>query len=189
MCARSRCGGCWVDDLTFESADPMPARDAIALGPPSVLSTWVFDLLREICDLVPERAAARAIDREDPVEASGDRRPLIYLSHFPSPSLQAECGHRDRADPSLSRRSARQRPLSAAWLERQRGRSAPAANGRCGKLSAIARQPSTPDPSPSGGGPGRGHHRRCARSFRDRAHCGATRDTAPNTSWAGGKRR
>jgi hypothetical protein len=84
--------GCWVDDLTFESAHPVAARDAIAIGPPSVLSTWVFDLLRQVCDLVPERAAARAIDREDQVEAGGERQPLIYLSHFPSRSLQAECG-------------------------------------------------------------------------------------------------
>jgi hypothetical protein len=57
-----------------------------------VLSTWAFDLLREVCGLVPERAVFRSIDREDPVEPSGDRGPVIYLSHFPSPSLQAKCG-------------------------------------------------------------------------------------------------
>ena len=71
---------------------PRGARDAIALGPPSVLSTWAFDLLREVCALIPNRAAIRAIDREDPLEPDGDRVPLIYLSHFPSPPLLAECG-------------------------------------------------------------------------------------------------
>ena len=64
---------------------PRGAHDAIALGPPSVLSTWAFDLLREVCALIPNRAAIRAIDREDPLEPDGDRVPLIYLSHFPSP--------------------------------------------------------------------------------------------------------
>jgi hypothetical protein len=86
---------------------PRGAHDAIALGPPSVLSTWAFDLLREVCALIPNRAAIRAIDREDPLEPDGDRVPLIYLSHFPSP----------------------QRPLPAARLERQGGRSASAADG------------------------------------------------------------
>jgi hypothetical protein len=71
---------------------PRRAHDAIALGPPCVLSTWAFDLLREVCALVPDRAAVRAIDREDPLEPDGDRAPLIYLSHFPSPPLQAQCG-------------------------------------------------------------------------------------------------
>ena len=71
---------------------PRGAHDAIALGPPSVLSTWAFDLLREVCALIPNRAAIRAIDREDPLEPDGDRVPLIYLSHFPSPPLLAECG-------------------------------------------------------------------------------------------------
>lgn len=70
---------------------PRRAHDAIALGPPSVLSTWAFDLLREVCTLIPDRAAVRAIDREDPLEPDGDRAPLIYLSHFPSPPLRAEC--------------------------------------------------------------------------------------------------
>jgi hypothetical protein len=71
---------------------PRGAHDAIALGPPSVLSTWAFDLLREVCAPIPNRAAIRAIDREDPLEPDGDRVPLIYLSHFPSPPLVAECG-------------------------------------------------------------------------------------------------
>ncbi len=67
-------------------------HDAIALGPPSMLSTWAFDLLREVCALIPDRAAVRAIDREDPLELDEDRIALVYLSHFPSPALQAECG-------------------------------------------------------------------------------------------------
>ena len=71
---------------------PRSAHDAIALGPPSVLSTWAFDLLREVCALVPDSAAIRAIDRQDILEPDGDRVPLVYLSHFPSPSLLAECG-------------------------------------------------------------------------------------------------
>jgi hypothetical protein len=73
--------------------EPMPRStdDAIALGPPSVLAVWAFDLLREACALVPERAETRAIDREDAVEPRGARRPLIYLSHFPSVSLLTEC--------------------------------------------------------------------------------------------------
>ena len=37
-------------------------------------------------------AAIRAIDRQDILEPDGDRVPLVYLSHFPSPSLLAECG-------------------------------------------------------------------------------------------------
>jgi hypothetical protein len=71
---------------------PRGAHVAIALGPPSVLSTWAFDLLREVCALIPNRSAIRAIDREDPLEPDGDRVPLIYLSHFPSAPLMAECG-------------------------------------------------------------------------------------------------
>ena len=71
---------------------PRSAHDAIALGPPSVLSTWAFDLLREVCALIPDSAAIRAIDRQDILEPDGDRVPLVYLSHFPSPSLLAECG-------------------------------------------------------------------------------------------------
>ncbi len=67
------------------------AHDAIALGPPSVLSTWAFDLLREVCALVPDSAAVRPIDRQDALEPDRERVPLVYLSHFPSPSLLAEC--------------------------------------------------------------------------------------------------
>jgi hypothetical protein len=75
---------------------PRGALDAIALGPPSVLSTWAFDLLREVCALIPNRAAIRAIDREDPLEPDGDRVPLIYLSHF-----RARRSWRDAAKESL----------------------------------------------------------------------------------------
>jgi len=73
---------------------PGDPRDAIALGPPSVLSAWAFDLLRDACDLVPERAAIQIIDRQDKLEPGGDRGPLIYLSHYPSASLLAECGNK-----------------------------------------------------------------------------------------------
>jgi hypothetical protein len=69
-------------------------RDSIVLGSPSVLSTWVFELVREVCALIPERAAARVVDRNDPVEShSGETAPsLVYLSQFPSSSLLAKCG-------------------------------------------------------------------------------------------------
>ena len=69
-----------------------PATDAIALGPPSVLATWVFDLLRSASALAPEPPEVRVIDREHAVEPEGDRPRCLYLCHFPSPSLRAEWG-------------------------------------------------------------------------------------------------
>jgi hypothetical protein len=71
-----------------------PAQDSIVLGSPSVLSTWVFELVREVCALIPERAATRVVDRNDPVEShSRETAPsLVYLSQFPSSSLLAKCG-------------------------------------------------------------------------------------------------
>ena len=71
---------------------PVGARDAIALGPPSVLTVWAFDVLREAAAIAPHRAATQAVDREDLVDESrADRPPLVRLSHFPSRSLLAEC--------------------------------------------------------------------------------------------------
>jgi hypothetical protein len=69
-------------------------QDSIVLGSPSVLSTWVFELVREVCALIPERAATRVVDRNDLVESqSSDSAPsVVYLSQFPSSSLLAKCG-------------------------------------------------------------------------------------------------
>jgi hypothetical protein len=70
------------------------AQDSIVLGSPSVLSSWVFELLREVCAQIPERASTRLVDRNDLVETpSGETAPsFVYLSQFPSPSLLAKCG-------------------------------------------------------------------------------------------------
>ena len=69
---------------------PAGARDAIALGHPSVLCAWVFDLLRAFCELQPERATPRGMDREDRIDESPDRGPAIYLSQFPGAAFRAE---------------------------------------------------------------------------------------------------
>ena len=54
----------------------------------------MFELAREVCALIPEQAAARVVDRNNPVEShSGETAPsLVYLSQFPSSSLLAKCG-------------------------------------------------------------------------------------------------
>jgi hypothetical protein len=74
---------------------PMPGggSEPIVLGAPGVLSTWVFELLRDVCERMQNRVAPRFIDRGDLVEPhSGEKRPSqIYLSQFPSPSLLARC--------------------------------------------------------------------------------------------------
>jgi hypothetical protein len=75
-----------------EAARPTRVADAIALGPPSVLATWVFDLLRSASAFAPEPIEVRVIDRDHAVEPGGDRPRCLYLSHFPSPSLRAEWG-------------------------------------------------------------------------------------------------
>ena len=79
---------------------PGGVRDAIALGPPSALTTWAFDLLREACAVAPGRPAIRFVDRGDLIEpVGGGRGRLLYLSNYPSPSLLAEC--RDGGGPLL----------------------------------------------------------------------------------------
>ncbi|HTR12065.1 MAG TPA: hypothetical protein VMI72_02125 [Roseiarcus sp.] len=71
---------------------PIGAPDAIALGPPSVLATWAFDVLRQAAAIAPHRAAIKIVDRENAAERpEADRAPYVYLSHFPSPSLVGEC--------------------------------------------------------------------------------------------------
>lgn len=78
-----------------ESVRPAaPPSDAIALGPPSVLATWVFDLLRSASALSSDPPEVRVIDREHNVEPEGDRPRCLYLSHFPSPSLRAQWGRK-----------------------------------------------------------------------------------------------
>jgi len=69
------------------------AKDSVVLGSLSVLSAWAFELVREVCALIPERAATRIVDRNDPAEShSGETAPsFVYLSQFPSSSLLAKC--------------------------------------------------------------------------------------------------
>jgi len=69
---------------------PAGARDAIVLGPPGVLSTWAFDVLREAAAI--RRAAIETIDRGDALSDPGaGETPRVIISHFPSPALLAEC--------------------------------------------------------------------------------------------------
>jgi hypothetical protein len=67
--------------------------EPIVLGAPGVLSTWVFELLRDVCERMQDPVVPRFIDRGDLVEPhSAEKRPSqIYLSQFPSPSLLARC--------------------------------------------------------------------------------------------------
>jgi hypothetical protein len=68
------------------------AHDSIVLGAPSVLSTWVFESLREVCALVPERVTTQDIDRNHPVEPPLEHRGAsISLSLFPSAPLLKQC--------------------------------------------------------------------------------------------------
>jgi hypothetical protein len=62
-------------------------ENAIALGAPSVLATWGFDFLKEVCAHLQDQIDVRLIDRDDEVGAPGQR--FFCFSHFTSPSLRA----------------------------------------------------------------------------------------------------
>ena len=78
-----------VEVFSFDGAMPT-ARDAIALGHPGVLCAWVFDMLRDVCAMAPERATIRAMDREDTIDTNPDRGAVVYLTQFPGSAFRAE---------------------------------------------------------------------------------------------------
>jgi hypothetical protein len=63
-------------------------RDMVVLGPPGVLATWGFDLVRQACNPSIE---IRTVDRYDEIEGLGvavGRPRILCLSHFVSTSLR-----------------------------------------------------------------------------------------------------
>lgn len=80
---------------------PGGGNDPIVLGCPSVLSTWVSDLVHEACARIPGGPRPRVVDRNDQIEPqSGEPHfSQIYLSRFPSASLLGRC--REQTAPVL----------------------------------------------------------------------------------------
>src|SRR5215470_3060277 len=65
-------------------------RDAIVVGPPSVMSNWGFDLVRAAAERV--RTEIHSVDRSDEigeVPTAPNRPRLFCLAQYPSPSLTA----------------------------------------------------------------------------------------------------
>ena len=65
--------------------------DMIAAGPPSVLGTWAFNLLKEACSSLAEEVEVRLLDRFDRIDGLGlalGRARILCLSQFPSASLR-----------------------------------------------------------------------------------------------------